>query len=185
MVSFGELSVAGKYDPTAGENGLENAQSRAGYEVLPGVDAGRIAPPIDFDTLLESEFWAKTRFYQPSDFLWQPTLFQPIGGMDRVQHAFAQQVAALGGTIYLNSPVKSIDWDTEVGVVPIFGGISWTDDDITQVWYPSCDFHGKLGVLTGTYKFSKIAWEWGNMPIRDRLPHLTALPDTRLMVEGV
>jgi monoamine oxidase len=288
MVSFGELSADGEYDPTAGDNGLENAQSRAGYEVLPGVDAGTIAPAIDFDTLLQSEFWSRTRFYQPQDFLWQPTLFQPIGGMDRVQHAFAQQVAALGGTIHLNSPVKSIDWDaekrefivhvsqigteevieyradycfcnlampflskvlsdklqgsagglqadfkaslhavydaqfnpheppdadgyvarflatttkvgwqaerrlwqgsgvttqtdprtgedtlsilpSEVGVVPIFGGISWTDDDITQVWYPSCDFHGKLGVLTGTYNFSKIAWRWGKMPIRDRL----------------
>ena len=56
-------------------------------------------------------FWDKTRFYQPVDFLWQPTLFQPVGGMDRVQHAFAQQVAALGGTIHLNSPVQSIDWD--------------------------------------------------------------------------
>jgi monoamine oxidase len=54
-------------------------------------------------------------------------------------------------------------------VVPIFGGISWTDDDITQVWYPSCDFHGRLGVLTGTYNFSKIAWRWGRMPARERL----------------
>ncbi|MFE4801616.1 hypothetical protein ACFRFL_43335 [Streptomyces sp. NPDC056708] len=28
---------------------------------------------------------SSTRFYQPVDFLWQPTLFQPVGGMDQVQ----------------------------------------------------------------------------------------------------
>jgi monoamine oxidase len=290
MVAFGELTGEGKYQPTAGENALHKTQSRAGWELLPGVAAGEIAPPIDFDTLLQSEFWDKTRFYQPVDFLWQMTTFQPIGGMDRVPHAFAQQVAALGGTIHLNSPVKSIDWDahkrefvvqvsqigtkavieyradycfcnlampflsrilsdhlqgpgehsgfeadfkaglravyaaqfeptkapdedgyvarflatttkvgwqadrrlwqgsgvttqkdpltgdevldvvdSEIGVVPIFGGISWTDDDITQVWYPSGDFHGRLGVITGAYNFSKIAWRWGRIPIRRRL----------------
>ncbi|MFF2902695.1 hypothetical protein [Streptomyces sp. NPDC057966] len=31
---------------------------------------------------------SSTRFYQPVDFLWQPTLFQPVGGMDQVQQAF-------------------------------------------------------------------------------------------------
>jgi len=294
MVSFGELDKNGVYDPTAGEDGLEDSRSRAGYKELPGVSAGKIEPPIPLDALLDSEFWAKTRFYQPSDFLWQTTLFQPVGGMDQVQRAFVQQIAALGGTIHLNSPVKCIDWDpatrefvvhvsqigtdkvleyradycfcnlampflsqilssrlqgedaqtglasefkeslravykaqfdptpppneppdpdgyidrflatttkvgwqaprrswqgshfstkinadtgtetldipqNEIGVVPIFGGISWTSHDITQIWYPSCDFHGQLGVLTGTYNFAKIAWRWGKMPVPERL----------------
>ncbi len=294
MISFGELIAdgcnKGKYVPTAGQDGLENARSRAGFEVLPGVDAGVIAKAIDLDTLLKSKFWSKTRFFQPVDFLWQPTLFQPVGGMDRVQHSFAQQVAALGGDIHLNSPVKSIDWDhkrkefviqvsqigtqktleyradycfsniampflkrllsknlqdecstkgfsadfkaslqavyqsqfeptekpdkhgyvarflanttkvgwqanrklwqgspmvarhddgcnedivgvrdSEVGVVPIFGGISWTDDEIAQIWYPSDSYHNKKGVLTGAYNFSKTAYKWGKLPIKHRL----------------
>lgn len=295
MVSFGELIGKGdaenpnpnygKYVPTAGEDGFENGRSRAGYTVLPGVDAGTIAKPIAFKRLLESEYWEKTRFYQPSDFLWQPTLFQPVGGMDMVQHSFAQQVAALGGTIHLNSPVKSIDWDgkefvvevqqigtnkpltyradycfcnlampflseilspalqsiatpnqglamdfkeslsavyaaqfkgdgacyskrflacttkvgwqadrdlwqgssfkssdddgdgvetiglpvSEVGVVPIFGGISWTDDDITQIWYPSNDYHDEKGVLTGAYNFGKVAYQCGKETVSVRL----------------
>ncbi|GGR09553.1 hypothetical protein [Kitasatospora griseola] len=38
----------------------------------------------------------RTRFYQPVDFLWQPTLFQPVGGMDQVQQAFAPGTAQLG-----------------------------------------------------------------------------------------
>ena len=294
MISFGELIPegpnAGKYVPTAGEDGLENARSRAGFEVLPGVDAGVIAKAIDLDKLLASEFWSKTRFYQPVDFLWQPTLFQPVGGMDQVQHSFAQQVAALGGTVHLNSPVKSIDWDDdhkefvvlvskigtedlseyradycfsniampflkhllsgslqdeatgrgfsadfkaslqavyqsqfepteepdkdgyvarflanttkvgwqadralwqgsamtarrdegcgedivgvpdpEVGVVPIFGGISWTDHEIVQIWYPSDSYHDEKGILTGAYNFSKVAFLWGKQSVEERL----------------
>ena len=110
MISFGELDTKGKYVVTAGTPGFENGKTRAGYKVLPGVAAGIVADVLSFDNLLESKFWEGTKFYQPTDFLWQPTLFQPVGGMDQVQHSFAQQVAALGGDIHLNSPVKKIDW---------------------------------------------------------------------------
>jgi monoamine oxidase len=299
MISFGELVAnegpnLGKYIVTAGTEGFEDGRSRAGYTELPGVSAGKVAEALSFDDLLGSEFWDKTKFYQPADFLWQPTLFQPVGGMDQVQRAFAQQVSALGGNIYLNSPVKTIDWDackekfiisvsqigteelivyeadycfsnlampflseiltdnlqgdtanqgfssdfktalnavftaqfspetlptaetgengyvarflacttkvgwqadrylwqgspisiyqepnsqqdvvgvkdSEVGVVPIFGGISWTDDDITQIWYPSTGYHDEKGVLTGAYNFAQIAYNLGKLPIEDRL----------------
>ena len=33
----------------------------------------------------------------------------------------------------------------------IYGGISWTGRDITQIWYPSHGFHGRKGVLVGAY----------------------------------
>lgn len=33
----------------------------------------------------------------------------------------------------------------------IYGGISWTDDIISQIWYPSEDFTAHTGVLTGAY----------------------------------
>lgn len=296
MVTFGGLDDKGYYVPTENPNGQDETSSdRAGYTRLPGVDAGEVARALRLDTLLNSEFWKKTRFYQPMDFLWQPTLFQPVGGMDRVQHAFAQQVAALGGVIHLNSPVRKIDWDestkefvvhvdqigtescleyradvcfcnaaipflsrilserlqgvengfnkdfkaalkavykaqfhpdeseassdssyvsrflacttkvgwqaerclwqgsaitskseavtnaedesvdiytvpdSELGVVPIFGGISWTDHPITQIWYPSTAYHDQKGTLTGCYNFSKNAYEMGKLPIQERL----------------
>ena len=284
MVSFGELSREGKYAPTAGQAGFENARARAGFDVLPAIEAGVIAEAINLDTLLESKFWDNTRFYQPSDFLWQPALFQPVGGMDQVQHAFAREVAMRGGTIHLNCPVRSIDWDaknsefvihaeqigthetieyradycfsnmaipflsrilspqlqmvgdengfdpnfklaleavydhqfrnpdpgsrylapttkvgwqadrrlwqgddlqledcdkcgesyyaisnSEKGVVPIFGGISWTDNPIQQIWYPSTGYHDKLGILTGAYNFGKHALSFGGMNVADRL----------------
>ena len=285
MISFGELDANGNYEVDPGTPGFEDGKTRAGYTVLPGVDAGKTAEKIPLDVLLDSKFWHGTRFYQPVDFLWQPTMFQPVGGMDQVQHAFAQQVAALGGDIYLNSPVKNIDWDeekkkfiisvsligteetkkheadycvcnlampflsrilsdklmsehgkgllesdfrasldavykaefhptevpgytprddgyvakflasttkvgwqaerklwqgspitkdlsvkkTEEGVVPIFGGISWTDNDIQQIWYPSFGYQDQKGILTGAYNFDKIAAEWGTWPIKKRL----------------
>lgn len=282
MTSFGELDRHGKYVATAGTPGFEDGKTRAGYKVLPGVAAGIVADVLSFDNLLESKFWEDTKFYQPVDFLWQPTLFQPVGGMDQVQHAFAQQVAALGGNIHLNSPVKKIDWsekskkykisvsqvgteevieyeadycicnlampflkeivsdtlmnkgfetrfkealdavyvaqfcptkapgysprpdkyiphfladttkvgwqadrhlwqgspinsttgsveESEEGVVPIFGGISWTDNEIQQIWYPSTAYQDQKGILTGAYNFDITAHEWGKLPICERL----------------
>lgn len=279
MVTFGDLTPDGHYVVGTSEPGQDDnvdASDRAGFDELPGVRPGVIAEAIGLDRLLESEYWKKTRFYQPVDFLWQPTLFQPVGGMDRVQHAFAQQVAMLGGVVHLNSPVTSIDYDggqyvieatghaepfradycfcnlaipflerilakrlqapeegggfaeefksalhavyeaqanadetarflacttkvgwqanrtlwqgkplgtetddegnkvssvaaSEIGVVPIYGGISWTDDPITQVWYPSNAYHDRKGVLTGTYNFSKDAASFGKMPFEERL----------------
>jgi len=289
MISFGELDQYGRYAPTAGTEGFENAISRAGFDVLPGVAAGEIAEAIKLQDLIASEYWAQTRFYQPSDFLWQQTIFQPVGGMDQVQRAFARQVAALGGTVHLNSPVTAIDWDdakgefvvqvakigseetieyradycfsnlampflekllsdkllagdgaqgfaapfkeglkavfaaqarprfdaqgeyqdkflaattkvgwqadrrlwqgklithghdsglkldtlvapdAEEGVVPIFGGISWSADEIVQIWYPSTAYHDRKGVLTGAYNFGSIAYSWGKKTVGERL----------------
>jgi monoamine oxidase len=293
MVRFGELDDCGRYAPTAGTQGFENAISRAGFDVLPGVAAGEIAEAIKLQDLLASEYWEWTRFYQPVDFLWQQTIFQPVGGMDQVQRAFARQVATLGGTIHLNSPVTSIGWDaersefvvqvakvgteetieyradycfsniampflerllsdelrggtdergfalpfkqgldavfaaqarprfvidakgektyqdkflatttkvgwqgdrtlwqgrlithkdddhlelttmvapdSEVGVVPIFGGISWTSHEIVQIWYPSTGYHDRKGVLTGAYNFADVACAWGEKKVGERL----------------
>src|SRR5262249_61377396 len=52
----------------------------------------------------------------------------------------------------------------------IYGGISWTDRDITQIWYPSAGFHKEKGVLLGAYI-------WTN-PIGERFGRLT--PEHRL-----
>lgn len=281
MVTFGDLTADGRYVVGTAEPGQDDTvdvSDRAGFTELPGVRPGEIAEAIDLDRLLASEYWKKTRFYQSVDFLWQPTLFQPVGGMDQVQHAFSQQVATHGGVVHLNSPVTSIDYDqstsqfliaaegheepfradycfcnlaipflekilskrlqalgeasgfsaefkqalhavyktqanteeinrflacttkvgwqadrtlwqgkpfhthtdshgvavtccdpSETGVVPIYGGISWTDDPITQIWYPSSAYHDQKGVLTGAYNFSANAARFGRMPVEERL----------------
>ncbi len=281
MVTFGDLTPDGRYvvgTAKPGQDDTEDVSDRAGFTELPGVRPGEIAEAIELNRLLASEYWQKTRFYQPVDFLWQPTLFQPVGGMDRVQHAFSQQVATLGGVVHLNSPVTSIDYeqstgqflisaighetpfradycfsnlaipflekilskrlqapgeasvfsnefkralhavyaaqankeetarflacttkvgwqadrtlwqgkpfhthadsegtpvltcdDSEVGVVPIYGGISWTEHPITQIWYPSDAYHDRKGVLTGAYNFAANAARSGRMTVAERL----------------
>ncbi|MGB6297123.1 MAG: FAD-dependent oxidoreductase [Rivularia sp. (in: cyanobacteria)] len=276
MVTFGNLTKDGRYVVRNSEPGQDDdALDRAGFTELPGVPPGQIAEAIKLEHLLESEYWKKTRFYQPMDFLWQPTLFQPVGGMDRVQHAFSQQVAALGGVIHINSPVTSIEYEngkfsikatghdepfsadyvfsnlaipflekilsndlmgegngsfskefklalraiyaaqaneneterflacttkvgwqadrslwqgkpfhthedktdypvptsdaSEIGLMPIYGGISWTDHPITQIWYPSNAYHDCKGVLTGAYNFAADASSYGKKSIDERL----------------
>ena len=40
-------------------------------------------------------------------------------------------------------------WEDE----QIYGGISWTNQDITQIWYPPHGIHGSTGVILGAYAF--------------------------------
>ncbi|HKA73949.1 MAG TPA: FAD-dependent oxidoreductase [Xanthobacteraceae bacterium] len=51
----------------------------------------------------------------------------------------------------------------------IFGGISWTTDVITQVWYPSSGFLGAKGVLTGAYMYGAAADQFNAKPVAERL----------------
>jgi monoamine oxidase len=51
----------------------------------------------------------------------------------------------------------------------IYGGISWTTDVITQVWYPSAGFLSRKGVLTGAYMYGAPADEFNAKPIAERL----------------
>lgn len=48
-------------------------------------------------------------------------------------------------------------WETEN---QIYGGISWTTDIISQIWYPSEDFTARTGVLTGAYNRGPMAAEF-------------------------
>ena len=55
----------------------------------------------------------------------------------------------------------------------IYGGISWIDDIITQMWYPSNGYFGKKGILTGAYISDHppqyYASRFGKMSLTDRL----------------
>ena len=61
----------------------------------------------------------------------------------------------------------------------MYGGISWTDHDITQMWYPSNDYFWKrkkgeeqkgVGVLTGAYNYNPdTAERFGNLSFQKRL----------------
>jgi monoamine oxidase len=223
--------------------------TRSGYITDPGVtEAGTLPPKLDLAALLESGFWTH-RFYQPEDYLWQATLFQPKGGMrfivstiasafdklpqtnprseiitgapvteikngnDRVvvtargtraadfcfstiplpllsklpktgfadKFLAAVRVVQFAKTCKVGWQAKSRFWEElrlNPGAVPpdrkngpqIFGGISWTSHDITQMWYPSEGFFSKgPAILTGAYNYDAVAEAFGNLPLDERL----------------
>lgn len=56
----------------------------------------------------------------------------------------------------------------------IYGGISWTDDIIGQIWYPSDDFNASTGVLTGAYNRGAGATEFGKLKQKERIARALA-----------
>jgi monoamine oxidase len=50
----------------------------------------------------------------------------------------------------------------------ILGGISWTDQTIGQIWYPSNGYLGRRGILTGMYTFAKDARAVGKLSLAQR-----------------
>lgn len=52
----------------------------------------------------------------------------------------------------------------------IYGGISWTEQDITQIWYPSNGYHSDTGVLVAAYIWDNpIGEAWGQLTPTQRL----------------
>ncbi len=79
--------------------------ARSGYKVLPGA-AGQVGVPRDpvpLGVLLDMDMWTAVLFEEGFDF--QATMFQPVGGMDRIAMAFARK---LGRVVRLMSEVTAI-----------------------------------------------------------------------------
>jgi monoamine oxidase len=79
--------------------------NRAGMKVTPG--AGKQDEvdelPMDMHSLLDGDFWQGMLLEE--EWPWQATMFQPIGGMDRIPYAFAK---SLGQIVEYSSPVTEI-----------------------------------------------------------------------------
>ena len=82
---YGPLDDAGKYV----------GSDRAGYskEAGAGDDAGTLSQPIDMHTLLDENFWQGVMFEENFDM--QATMFQPVGGMDKIPYAFAKDLGKI------------------------------------------------------------------------------------------
>lgn len=101
--NFGALTT----DSQTGKVVYDGSQ-RIGYTVQPGITPGIEEKPLGKDKLISSQYWLH-RFYQPEDFEWQPTSFQPVGGMDKIEQALADKVRKMGGEILLNAPVTKVE----------------------------------------------------------------------------
>ena len=68
-----------------------------------GPETEVLRPPLDMHSLLDANFWQGMMFEEMLDM--QATMFQPVGGMDRIPYAFAKK---LGDTVQYGSCVKEI-----------------------------------------------------------------------------
>jgi monoamine oxidase len=84
---------------------LFKGSPRSGYKILPdaGEQAGVVRDPVPLGVLLDIDMWSNVLSEESFDF--QATMFQPVGGMDRIPEAFAQK---LGTAVRLMSEVTAI-----------------------------------------------------------------------------
>jgi Monoamine oxidase len=232
------LAVFGDVDPADNYDYL--GSSRSGYAVQPGIEScGTLLQPLTLADLVSSKFWMD-RFYQAEEYEWQPTLFQPVGGMDKIWHGFLKTEVAnhitykreLAGVYNITEGGKPkvrvmhrpsgskgkgeeiiADWCISTIPLPIlatvkdnnfteeykeaikaanfaktckvgwqtkdrfwetkdemYGGISYTTDNITQMWYPSWNYFGKRGgILTGAYNYDDDATYMASLGLKQRL----------------
>lgn len=206
---YGDLDGAFAYSGSsrAGFPGQESTGSR---------QRGALLNPIALQNLAaDALFESRASFAEGLD--QQPTMLQPVDGMDRIANAFEAQVAndiifnavvtevrktATGvrvGYNMLGTPT-SIDADYCMPTIPapvlagipndfsaphqnelasfqyssavrlafqsrrfweqdhnIYGGISWTNQEVTQLWYPNHGFGQQDGIMLGAYIFGGAA----------------------------
>jgi monoamine oxidase len=211
---------------------LYKASARRGYKVSPGAGEkeGSIDNPHTLSEMLQSGLMDPD-FYNVAEYTYelQMTLFQAIGGMDKIAATFEKQ---LDGLIKFNAEVisiknlessvsvvykdktgeKSIETDFCICTIPlpvlsnishnfssdasraidsivymntgkiglqfkrrfweedegICGGITHTNNQLTQIFYPSYDYLSGKGILIGYYNFNDKAVATGNLSYKER-----------------
>ncbi len=98
LQTYGDLKPDYKYEGSA----------RSGYTRYPGASAAMpvVEPPLTMREMLAADLWRDMLASEVID--WQPTMFQPVGGMDRIPAAFEK---ALGKTVRFGAEVKTIRQD--------------------------------------------------------------------------
>ena len=78
---------------------------RSGFITPPGAgsDEEKLRPPLSLHELLVSDFSTGELYEEQID--WQATMFQPIGGMDRIPYAFAK---SLGDIVQYRCVIKQV-----------------------------------------------------------------------------
>jgi len=85
----------------------------------------------------------------------------PLQILDGIEHNFPRDYAAgfseipRGKLFKIGLQMKERFWERE----GIYGGISWTMQDIEQIWYPSHGIHRAKGVVLAAYTFNPLAGE--------------------------
>ncbi len=100
-----------------------------------------------------------------------------LAGVDADFSPAVQAAIAQGGSQYVNAikvafQAKRRFWEEDYS---IYGGISWTEKDITQIWYPSTGFQSDKGIIVGAYIWSNdIGNAWGMLSPEERMAQAIA-----------
>jgi monoamine oxidase len=224
---FGDLNSSGNYVGT----------TRAGFTTSRGAGLTQSAlhKPLAIRELLAADF-SKGEFYE-EQIDWQATMFQPIGGMDRIAYGFA---TSLGGIIHYECAVEeiitgansvtvaytksdtpsTITADYCICTIPIavlnrtrnnfspetrkaftgmpmtaqykiawesprfwekenniYGGISFLDDKVDLIWYPTDKMFSPTGVIVAGFNVER-------EDITDKITPFGALPSTQAKLDA-
>ncbi len=98
------LEFLRKYGDLSPDN-LYKGSARSGYKTYPGAadQVGVVRDPLDMHALLNANLWEGMLFEEMHDM--QATMFQPVGGMDRIPAAFETR---LDGVIRFETAVEQI-----------------------------------------------------------------------------
>ena len=206
---------------------LFRGTDRSGFKIPPGAELAEpvVNDPLAMHELLDADLLFGMLVEETID--WQPTMFQPVGGMDRIPMAFAQRLDSVirydaavtrirqsdsGVTVTYRSGsgteetmaadycicaipltlARTLDadfgpqmraildkveydcaykvaweaprfWETEAN---IYGGISYLQQMVDLVWYPSARLFSEKGILIGGYSME---FRPGSPPLADIL----------------
>jgi monoamine oxidase len=122
MIEF--LRVYGDLKPDL----LFTGSERSGFRIPPG--AGKAMPeaidPLPMHALLDADLWYGMMSEEVID--WQPTMFQPVGGMDRIPAAFEKK---LGSVVRFGAPVTSIRQSADEVTVVYSDKATGKDETVT------------------------------------------------------
>jgi monoamine oxidase len=106
LQTYGDLDKNYKY----------TGSERSGLDIAPGAgpDEEKIHTPLKLHELLVADFSMGELYEEQID--WQATMFQPVGGMDRIPYAFAK---SLGPIVRYGSPVTQMR-KTDKGVHVVY-----------------------------------------------------------------
>lgn len=95
----------------------------------------------------------------------------PLPVLSNLQHNFSSDISRAIDYISYNKTgkiglqFKRRFWEEDEA---IYGGITHTNNEITQIFYPSNDYMSKKGVLIGYYNFNEKAEKTGKLSYADR-----------------
>ncbi len=124
LQTYGDLDKNYKY----------TGSERSGVDIGPGAgpDEEKLRPPLKLHELLVADFSMGELYEEQLD--WQATMFQPVGGMDRIPYAFAK---SLGPIVRYGSPVQQMR-KTEKGVTVVYTDAASKATQTVQADYCIC-----------------------------------------------